>query len=161
MSIAYIALGANLGDPAAQLRQAMAAIAQLPHTQLLAGSSLYASAPVGYADQPDFINAVCAVQTELAPTALLAALLQIEQQLGRERSFKNAPRTLDLDVVLYDALQLDTPELQIPHPRMHQRAFVLLPLLEIAPEVEIPGLGPAAALIGQVIDQALYRLDPV
>ncbi|QLI82048.1 2-amino-4-hydroxy-6-hydroxymethyldihydropteridine diphosphokinase [Chitinibacter fontanus] len=159
MTIAYIALGANLGDPSAQLRDALRLIAELPRTQLLASSSFYASAPVGYADQPDFVNAVCAVNTELSAPDLLAALLALELQQGRERSFKNAPRTLDLDVVLYGDEIIELPQLQIPHPRMHQRAFVLLPLLEIAPDAQIPGRGAATQFIADVIDQELYRIE--
>ncbi|WP_410497607.1 2-amino-4-hydroxy-6-hydroxymethyldihydropteridine diphosphokinase [Chitinibacter sp. S2-10] len=159
MTLAYIALGANLGDPSAQLRDALHLIAALPQTQLLASSSFYASAPVGYADQPDFVNAVCAVETELTAADLLAALLALELQQGRERSFKNAPRTLDLDVVLYGDQIIDLPQLKIPHPRMHLRAFVLLPLLEIAPDIQIPQLGLAADYIADVIDQQLFRLD--
>ncbi|QLG88526.1 2-amino-4-hydroxy-6-hydroxymethyldihydropteridine diphosphokinase [Chitinibacter bivalviorum] len=159
MTIAFIALGANLGDPSAQLRDALRRIAALPDTQLLAHSSLYASAPVGYADQPDFVNAVCAVETEQPAADLLAALLAIELQQGRERHFKNAPRTLDLDVILYGDQIIDLPQLQVPHPRMHERAFVLLPLLEIAPDAQIPGRGAAAQFIADVIDQELFRLD--
>lgn len=159
MTTAFIALGANLGDPSAALREALRLIAALPDTQLLAHSSLYASAPVGYTDQPDFVNAVCAVQTNLPADQLLAALLAIELQQGRERQFKNAPRTLDLDVILYGDQIIDLPQLQVPHPRMHERAFVLLPLLEIAPDAYIPGRGDAAQFIVDVIDQELFRLD--
>ncbi|WP_043648506.1 2-amino-4-hydroxy-6-hydroxymethyldihydropteridine diphosphokinase [Chitinilyticum litopenaei] len=159
LSIAYIALGANLGDPQAQLRAALAAIAAHPQIELQAASSLYASAPVGYADQPDFVNAVARVATSLSAPGLLAALLQIEQQLGRVRTFRNAPRTLDLDVLLYDDSVLVSETLTLPHPRMHERAFVLLPLLEIAPGLQIPGLGAAAAFLPAVADQNLTRLD--
>lgn len=155
---AYIALGANLGDPVAQLQAALAAIAAHPALTLQATSSFYASAPVGYADQPDFVNAVAAVSTTLAPQPLLDALLDIEQQLGRVRTFRNAPRTLDLDVLLHGDAVLASTTLTLPHPRMHERAFVLLPLLELAPELHIPGLGPAAAFLPHVADQNLTRL---
>lgn len=141
---AYIGLGANLNDPAAQIEQALVELDRLSDTRLVARSSLYASAPVGYADQPDFINAVAQLETILAPRALLAALLDIEQQHGRARSFRNAPRTLDLDLLLYGAAHFHEDDLTLPHPRMTERAFVLLPLTEIAPELVIPGRGRAA-----------------
>ena len=144
---AYIALGANLQDPVAQVSAGIAALATLPHTQLLAQSSLYRTAPVGYANQPDFINAVAAVATALAPHELLAALLAIEQRHGRVRDFPNAPRTLDIDVLLYAGLSLHEDGLTIPHPRMHERAFVLVPLAEIAPRCVIPGRGSVAELL--------------
>ena len=155
---AYIALGANLGDPAEQLKAALAALAALPQTRLVQASSFYASAPVGFTDQPDFVNAVCELETDLAPLEVLAALLRIESENGRERSFKNSPRTLDLDLILYGEQCVDLPELSVPHPRMHQRAFVLLPLLEIAPAVLIPKLGAAQGYLALVADQALIRL---
>ena len=154
--IAFIGLGSNLDDPPSQLHRAFSAIAKLPDTQLLAQSSLYRSAAVGYTDQPDFINAVAKVATELTPQALLQALLQIEHQQGRERTFRNAPRILDLDVLLYDDLQLDEPGLTIPHPQMHLRAFVIQPLLEIAPDASIPGIGEG---IGQGIGQMKQLLQ--
>ena len=160
MHTAFIALGANLGDPMSQLRAAIAALGELPQTRLTAASSLYRSAPVGNADQPDFVNAVVQVSTGLAPQALLAALLELEQRFGRERSFRNAPRTLDLDLLLYDAQRIAERGLTVPHPRMHERAFVLAPLLEIAPDCVIPGSGPAADWLARCSDQVLKRLDP-
>jgi 2-amino-4-hydroxy-6-hydroxymethyldihydropteridine diphosphokinase len=144
---AYIALGANLADPVAQVRAGMAALATLPRTRLVAQSSLYRTAPVGYADQPDFINAVAAVETALSPRELLTALLATEQQHGRVRKFANAPRTLDLDVLLYGEVQMHEDGLTIPHPRMHERAFVLVPLAEIAPRCVIPGRGTVGELL--------------
>lgn len=161
LATAYIALGANLEDPAAQVRAGFAALAALPQTRLIARSSLYRSAPVGYADQPDFVNAVAAVQTALAPRALLDALLAIERAHGRVRSFANAPRQLDLDVLLYDELQLHEPGLTVPHPRMHERAFVLLPLAEIAPRCVVPGRGAVADLLRAVDSAGVTRLAPV
>lgn len=130
---AFIGLGANLGDRGQALAQAVQTIGQLPGTQLVGLSSLYASAPVD-ASGPDFLNAVAAVQTRLAPLELLHALQAIELVAGRERPYRNAPRTLDLDVLCYGDLQQDTPELILPHPRMAERAFVLLPLAELAPD---------------------------
>lgn len=155
---AFIGLGSNMVSPSAQVRQAMQLIDRLPETRVLARSSLYRSAPVGYLEQPDFINAVVQVETALAPNALLQALLALEQQQGRTREFLNAPRTLDLDVLLYDDLQHHEHGLTVPHPQMHKRAFVLLPLLEIAPECLIPGVGPARQAMKQCEDQQLERL---
>ena len=160
MHIAFIPLGSNLGDPERKVREAIAALAELPQSRLVSASSLYRSAPVGHADQPDFINAVAQLATSLAPQALLAALLALEQQSGRERSFRNAPRTLDLDLLLYDAQHIAEPGLTVPHPRMHQRAFVLAPLLEIAPDCVIPGAGPAADWLARCRDQTIARIAP-
>jgi 2-amino-4-hydroxy-6-hydroxymethyldihydropteridine diphosphokinase len=150
---AYIGLGANLNDPAAQVEFALAELDRLPATTLVARSSLYASAPVGYVDQPDFVNAVARIETALAPRALLAALLDIEHRHGRERSFRNAPRALDLDLLLYGDAHFREEGLTLPHPRMTERAFVLLPLTEIAPELDIPGRGRAADWISSCADQ--------
>ncbi len=160
MHTAFIALGSNLGDPEAQLRRAIAALAALPRTRLAAASSLYRSAPLGHADQPDFVNAVAQLSTDLAPQALLAALLGIEKRFGRERSFRNAPRSLDLDLLLYDADRIAEPGLEVPHPRMHQRAFVLAPLLEIARDCVIPGVGSAADWLARCGEQAIHRIAP-
>lgn len=148
---AYIALGANLGDARAALRQAMQAIAALPGVTLQRRSSLYRTAPVESAG-PDYLNAVVEISTTLAPLALLAALQAIEQAAGRERPYRNAPRTLDLDILLYDELTLESPALTVPHPRMHQRAFVLVPLAEIAPQ------RVSARQLQAVQDQAIARL---
>lgn len=158
--IAYIALGANLGDPAAQIHDAVKALAGLPHSRLLRVSSLYRTAPVGVHGQPDFINAVVALETSLAPEALLDALLAIEANFGRRRDYPNAPRTLDLDLLLYGDRTIDTPALKLPHPRMHLRAFVIAPLLEIAPDCRIPGRGTAAAWLPAVRMQKIGRIDP-
>lgn len=155
---AFIGLGSNLANPAAQVLQAMQAIDRLPETRVLARSSLYRSAPVGYLEQPDFINAVVKIETALAPLALLQALLALEHENGRTREFQNAPRTLDLDVLLYDDLQHHQHGLTVPHPQMHRRAFVLQPLLEIAPDCVIPGVGAAAQALQQCNDQQLERL---
>lgn len=130
---AFVAVGANLGDARVAVEQAIGRLAALPDTQLAARSSLYRSAPVDAAG-PDFINAVVALHTTLAPYALLAELQRIEADAGRERPYRNAPRTLDLDLLVHGDTVLDTPTLVLPHPRMAERAFVLLPLREIAPE---------------------------
>jgi 2-amino-4-hydroxy-6-hydroxymethyldihydropteridine diphosphokinase len=156
--IAHIALGANLGEPSRQLRQALGLIATLPQTQLQACAAFYASAPVGYTEQPDFLNTVCRVSTQFSAEELLEALLSIESALGRQRSFANAPRTIDLDLILYGTATLDTPHLTVPHPRLHERAFVLVPLLEISPDIEIPHLGPATQFLPLVAEQRLQKL---
>jgi 2-amino-4-hydroxy-6-hydroxymethyldihydropteridine diphosphokinase len=137
----FIGLGSNLENPQQQVSAAMAALDALPESRLLQSSSLYVSAPVGYADQPDFVNAAALIETDLSAEALLQALLELEQQFGRVRTFLNAPRTLDLDILLYDDQVIALPSLQVPHPRMHERAFVLMPLAEIDPELLIPGKG--------------------
>ena len=131
---AFVGLGANLGDAAATVHWAMLQVAQLPDTNLSTQSSLYRSAPVD-ASGPDFINAVMAINTTLAATSLLRALQHLEHAAGRERPYRNAPRTLDLDLLLYGDECISSPELEVPHPRMWQRAFVLMPLAEIAPEL--------------------------
>lgn len=139
--IAFIGLGSNLSGPREQVSRALRALGSLPHTRVLAQSSLYRSAPIGFLEQPDFINAVAKLETTLSPRALLDALLDLEHKCGRTREFRNAPRTLDLDVLLYDDLRYHEHGLTIPHPQMHLRAFVLRPLLEIAPDCVIPGTG--------------------
>lgn len=155
---AYIALGSNLSDPIAQIEQAWTQLENLPETRLTACSSLYLSKPVGYAEQPDFINAAAGIQTHLSPRALLAALLQIEARHGRNRTFKNAPRSLDLDLLLYDGLVMHEHGLTLPHPRMTERAFVLLPLAEIAADALIPGHGRVDACLAKIKVSDITRL---
>ena len=150
--IATLGVGANLGDPRTAVRKAIADLAQLADTDVVAMSSLYGSAPLD-ADGPDYVNAVVQVRTALSPAALLKALHAIEQKAGRERPYRNAPRTLDLDILLYGSDSVDREDLQIPHPRMWQRAFVVVPLAEIAPDLVSPA--QAHAVAGQV----LHRLD--
>ena len=157
--ISYVGLGSNLADPVSQVVRALDALDTLPQTRLLQASSLYRSAPVGYLDQPDFINAVAQVETGLAPRALLDALLALELECGRTREFQNAPRTLDLDVLMYDDLVHHEHGLTVPHPQMHLRAFVLQPLLEIAPDCIIPGVGSAADALAACAGQQLERLE--
>ena len=156
---AYIALGANLKRPEDQVRAGFEELAMLPNTRLMAVSSLYRSAPVGYAEQPDFINAVAGIETALSARELLDALLGIERKYGRVREFPNAPRTLDLDIVLYGETQVHEPGLSIPHPRMHERAFVVVPLAEIAPEAIVPGRGRARVLLTGVDASTLTRIE--
>ncbi len=154
----FIGLGSNLADPVAQVTHALEALDRLPRTRILKKSSLYRSAPVGYLKQPDFINAVAQLETELTPRALLDELLELEQARGRTREFCNAPRTLDLDILLYDDMVHHEHGLTIPHPQMHLRAFVLQPLLEIAPDCVIPGVGKAAQAARQCTGQILERI---
>jgi 2-amino-4-hydroxy-6-hydroxymethyldihydropteridine diphosphokinase len=135
VTIAYVGIGSNLQDPRAQVRAAFQELDRLPHTRLVRKSSLYRSAPAGYAAQPDFINAVAQLETGLPAERLLAELQEVEARHGRQRSFANAPRTLDLDLLLYGDARIDSPGLTVPHPRMHDRTFVLKPLLEIAPHL--------------------------
>ena len=156
---AYIGLGANLGDAAATVHAAARALGGLPGTHLLALSSLYRSAPVD-AQGPDFINAVAQIQTTLAPLELLAALQRLENGAGRERPYRNAPRTLDLDILLHGDVLSQTAQLTLPHPRLHLRRFVLWPLLELAPQLQVPGLAPLPTLLAAVAGQAVARLNP-
>jgi 2-amino-4-hydroxy-6-hydroxymethyldihydropteridine diphosphokinase len=149
--MACVALGANLGDAVATVRQSLIDVAVLTQTQLVKASSLYRTAPFE-AQGPDFINAVVLVQTQLSPLELLHALQALELQSGRERPYVNAPRTLDLDVIFYGDVVLETPELTLPHPRWQARAFVLLPLAEVWPE------RVSAAQLAAVQDQAIERL---
>lgn len=158
MSVAYVALGSNLQQPQAQVTQALRELSGLPQTQVTASSSLYRTAPLGYDDQPDFINAVARLETSLAPLALLRALLALEDTHGRERPFPNAPRVLDLDLLLYDDIAMQTPELTLPHPRMQTRGFVMLPLAEIAPGLKVGAYGEAAQLAAACIDQGVQRM---
>lgn len=157
-AIAYVGLGANLDDPRAQVLQALDELAALPQTQLLARSSLYRSTPID-ATGPDYVNAVARLRTQLGAPELLRALFDIEQKHGRLRTGVNAPRTLDLDLLLYGDQQQDDPHLRLPHPRLHLRAFVLVPLLELDPGLVVPGLGPLAAHAAHTRDQALQRID--
>lgn len=147
----YIGLGANLTEPVAQLKRAVAALALLPASQLRQVSQFYSSKPMGPQDQPDYVNAVAAIDTELGPEQLLAALQNIEQQQGRERKAERwGPRTLDLDILLYGKLTLNTDTLTIPHYGMHLREFVLYPLAELAPELVLPDGTTLNTLLAQV-----------
>ena len=151
--VAYVALGGNLGDAAGAVRAAMDRIDALPDTAVTRRSSLYRTAPVD-STGPDYINAVVEVSTGLDPVALLSHLQVIEIAAGRERPYRNAPRTLDLDLLLHGATRIDTPRLRVPHPRMNERAFVLVPLAEIAPQL-VP-----KALLDNVTSQVIERMTP-
>ena len=157
MTVAYVGIGSNLNEPVRQVEDALGELERIPRSRVVSRSSLYKSAPLGYADQADFINAVGALETALEPEKLLDELLIIEARHGRRRSFANAPRSLDLDLLLFEQLELRTPRLTVPHPRMHERAFVLKPLLELCAEISIPGKGSARSLLenceGQIVEK--------
>ncbi|QKT04942.1 2-amino-4-hydroxy-6-hydroxymethyldihydropteridine diphosphokinase [Ectothiorhodospiraceae bacterium 2226] len=156
---AYVGIGSNLGDPLAQVSRALTRLAQLPGVDAVIASPLYRSAPLGPQDQPDYVNAVAALDTELAPHALLDALQALEQEQGRVRGAQRwGPRTLDLDLLLYGDLQLVDARLTLPHPGLHERAFVLYPLRDIAPDLDIPGHGPLGPLVARCSDAGLVRL---
>ena len=155
--LAWIGIGANLGDALGHVNDALARLALLPDTTLEAASSLYRTAPIESSGD-DYINAVARIATTLAPLALLHHLQAIELAHGRERPYRNAPRTLDLDILLYGEAVIDTALLQVPHPRLAERAFVLVPLLEIDPQLSLPGRGPAADLLPSVAGQAIARV---
>ena len=159
MTTAYVGIGSNLNDPRAQVLQAFNELDGLPHTRVVKKSSLYRTAPIGHAEQPDYINAVAQLETGLPAERLLAELQEVEARHGRERSFPNAPRSLDLDVLLFGNAVLDTPSLKLPHPRMHQRAFVLKPLVEVFAEATIPGHGLAMTLLASCKNQKVERID--
>jgi 2-amino-4-hydroxy-6-hydroxymethyldihydropteridine diphosphokinase len=160
MTLAFVGLGSNLDHPRRQLRRAVHALGRLPRTRLLAVSANHVSAPLGtQIPQPDYVNAVALVDTALAPKALLARLLAIEHRQRRRRvpGVRNAPRTLDLDLLLFGRRRMRIEALAVPHPRMHERAFVLHPLAELAPSVVVPGRGPVRSLLRAVADQRIAR----
>ncbi|MBC7573534.1 MAG: 2-amino-4-hydroxy-6-hydroxymethyldihydropteridine diphosphokinase [Herminiimonas sp.] len=154
---AYIGIGANLGDARTNVMAAIAALDALPHTRVVEHSCLFRTAPID-GDGDDYVNAVACIETSLQPEPLLQALLQIEHEQGRLRTYRNAPRPLDLDILLYAQRTLQSPTLTIPHPRLTERAFVLIPLLQIAPLITIPGLGPAHAFAPSVAGQPISRI---
>jgi 2-amino-4-hydroxy-6-hydroxymethyldihydropteridine diphosphokinase len=158
VTVAFVGLGANRGEPESQVQQAFQSLDAIPHTRVVKRSSLYRSEPQGDAEQPRFVNAVAQLETGLPAERLLAELHAIEAHQGRSRSFPNAPRTLDLDLLLFGKAVIDTEKLKVPHPRMHERAFVLLPLVEIAQDVAIPGRGSARAFLEKCKDQGVERL---
>ena len=153
--VAYVGLGSNLNRPLRQVRDALQELRQIPGSRLVRHSPLYRSAPIGPPDQPDYVNAVAMLATELDPFDLLDALQAIETRHGRERSVHWGPRTLDLDLLLYADRRIDSPRLQVPHPQLHRRAFVLVPLHDIAPQLTVPGHGALSALLAAVDRQGL------
>ncbi len=158
-SAAYVALGSNLDDPAAQVEGGFAALAALPGTRLVARSRVYRTPPWGGVEQPAFVNAVAALETSLAPHALLRALLAVEARAGRTRGVRYGPRTLDLDLLLFGDCELRETGLTLPHPRLHERAFVLLPLADVARDLEVPGHGSVAKLLARVDTAGCVAID--
>ena len=158
MTVAYVGLGSNLDDPVRQVLQAFDELNELPHTRVVNRSSLYRTAPVGHAAQPDFVNAVARLETGLAAERLLDELQRVEASHGRQRPFPNAPRTLDLDLLVFGELQLRSERLTVPHPRLHERAFVLRPLAELDPELTVPGVGPVRECLARTRDQSVDRI---
>lgn len=153
---AYLGIGANLGDARENVIAALTALREHASIETIDASSLFKTAPVD-ASGDDYCNAVARIATRMTPHELLACLQAIERDHGRQRPYRNAPRTLDLDILLYDQCELNDTELTIPHPRMTQRAFVLIPLLQLDPMIVIPGLGPAHQFVPAVSDQAITR----
>lgn len=157
---AYVGVGSNLGDPTANVKAGIAALDRVPESRLIACSSLYRSAPIGLQEQPDFANAVCALDTRLAAPVLLQALFAVEQTHGRVRGpVRGGPRTLDLDILLYGDSAFASADLTVPHARLHERAFVLCPLAEIAPTVRVPGREPLARLLSACAAQTVTRMS--
>ena len=157
---AWIGVGSNLDGPAARVRAAFDALATIPATDLVAASPLYGSAPMGPADQPDYVNAVVQLDTALEPHALLDALQRLEAEAGRDRAGERwGPRVLDLDLLLFGDRRIDDARLRVPHPGIAQRVFVLRPLADMAPDLEVPGLGRVDELLGRVPGGGLWRLD--
>ncbi len=158
----FVGLGRNLQRPAQQLRKALTELDQLPQTRLVGHSMLYGSKPLGPTDQPDYVNAVAQLQTGLDPHALLDELQRVEQRHGRERAARWGPRTLDLDILLFGTDVIESARLRVPHPQLHRRAFVLAPLHELAPDLELPGLGPLRDVVAAVDDSSVWPLqDPL
>jgi 2-amino-4-hydroxy-6-hydroxymethyldihydropteridine diphosphokinase len=153
----YIGVGANLGDARDNVQRAIQQLGQLPHTRLIAQSDLFRTAPID-ADGDDYINAVVCIETRQDPADLLQSLQTIEHEFGRERAYPNAPRTLDLDLLLYGQQTVRSEALTVPHPRIAQRAFVLIPLLQLDPLISIPGHGPAHILVPGVAGQAIQKI---
>jgi 2-amino-4-hydroxy-6-hydroxymethyldihydropteridine diphosphokinase len=158
LTIVFVGIGSNLDEPVKQVEEALLELDRLPHTRMVKRSSLYRTAPVGHADQPDFINAVAQLETGLSADRLLSELQEVEASHGRTRSFPNAPRTLDLDLLLFEQFELKTDRLTVPHARMHERAFVLKPLLEVFEQASIPGKGAAKDLLRECREQVVEKI---
>lgn len=156
MSRAYVGLGANLGDRAATLARALELLGRQPHVAIVAVSSFRETDPVGYLDQPPFLNAAAAIETSLPPQELLGVLLDVERTLGRTREGpRYGPRTLDLDLLLIEGVMIDEPGLTLPHPRLHERSFALEPLVEIDPSIVVPGHGTVGQLLGELDERGV------
>jgi 2-amino-4-hydroxy-6-hydroxymethyldihydropteridine diphosphokinase len=156
---AYVALGSNLDDPIAQVGRALSALAQLRDSRRIACSSLYRSRPLGPVEQPDFVNAVAGLLTRLDPAGLLSELKATEERLGREHPVVRwGPRRIDLDLLVHGTSRIDEPGLEVPHPGIAERAFVLVPLAEIAPDLDVPGLGRVSALLARLDATGVERI---
>jgi len=155
---AFVGIGANLDDPKANVRRAIQVLGNAAGMRVMSTSSLYRTAPMGLLDQPEFVNAVVELETRLDPGALLDKLLSIEKEFGRERSTPNAPRIIDLDLLIYDDQYCETEHLTLPHPRMSERAFVLVPLVEIAADIRVGALGTAEALLAAISTDGVERI---
>lgn len=158
MAKVFLGLGGNLGDAKQTLKDAIICLAQNPHVEVISRSCYYKSAPID-ATGDDFVNSVIAITTNLNPLTLLKLCQSVEDSFGRERPFPNAPRTIDIDILTYDKEEHNLPELTIPHPRMTERLFVLLPLLEIEPEINLPGFGPLKDLIAGLSNQRIEKIQ--
>lgn len=158
MATTYIALGANLGEPIQTLKDAILHLSGLPQLKFLRSSSLYSSTPMGPSDQPDYVNAVCCADTDLMPLELLDLLQAVEHQFGRQRTKHWGPRTLDLDLLLYDDSVIDEPRLSVPHPGLTERDFVLIPLAELAPELRLPDGRSVASLLTNMTHHDLKKI---
>ncbi|MFE4430567.1 2-amino-4-hydroxy-6-hydroxymethyldihydropteridine diphosphokinase [Peribacillus butanolivorans] len=159
VNISYLSIGSNLGDRLVTIQSAFQLLAENSRIELVACSSLYETDPVGYADQDCFLNAVFKVKTDLKPEELLRTCMQIEQELGRKREVRWGPRTLDLDILLYNHENIETEILSVPHPRMQERAFVLVPLMEVDPDIKLPQMYiPLSGLLEQISDKEGVRL---
>ena len=158
MAAVYLGLGSNLGDRESSIRKALDILALNREIRVVRVSSMYETEPIGLTEQPDFINAAALIETSLSPTELLRVILDVEEQMGRVRNLRWGPRVIDIDILLYDNVAVDSPPLTIPHPRMLERAFVMAPLAEIAPDVILPdGRRPSEVLEG-LKDQRVHRL---
>jgi len=158
---AFVGIGANLADPEANVRRAIEMLSRTADTRVVASSSLYRTAPMGQLDQPDFVNAVVELETGLEPAALLDELLALEKAFGRQRSTRNAPRILDLDLLIYNDQCCESQHLTLPHPRISERAFVLVPLVEIAADVQVGQLGSAEELLADLSTDGVRRIGVV
>ncbi|MBE3588464.1 MAG: 2-amino-4-hydroxy-6-hydroxymethyldihydropteridine diphosphokinase [Thermoanaerobacteraceae bacterium] len=157
--VAYIGLGSNMGGKKANLKAALELLGRVPGVRLLRVAPFYRTDPVGYTDQDWFVNTVAEVETTLSPRELLAACLDIENRLGRVRDIRWGPRVIDLDLLLYNGQVIDEPGLVVPHPRMHERAFVVVPLADLVPELVIPGRGKVSKLLAVVGRQGVEQLE--
>lgn len=158
--IAYVGLGSNLDDPQQQVRRALDALDDLRDSRVLRRSGLYRTSPWGYPDQPDFVNAVAELETRLSPRELLDGMLDIERRAGRLRDGARwGPRVIDLDLLVYADRRIAEPGLEIPHPRMAERAFVIFPLAELAPALQVPGLGPVSAMASRLDAASCERIS--